>query len=301
MMEEPIQRYELDYVIGGTPMKKVITFVILAVMLSGCATTYHKRSYTGGYSETQLGENIFKVLFIGNGYTSRERATDFSLLRSSELALENGFKYFIIVDSQEYTKRNSFTTPTTSQTTGSAYVTGNYISGKATTKTTGGQTYVISKPRSTNTIVCFKEKPVVSGVVYEAEFVAKSIRGKYKMRKLSDESNQNVATSSMDAVIANEAVPNSQQNLQSILAQDQNLYFNILKVVRRHVLIQSDSPDDFDIGTTYEIVRGNEANYVEIGRAKVALKKGSTIALKVIQSSGPIQINDRIKYNKYNE
>ena len=91
---------------------------------------------------------------------------------------------------------------------------------------------------------------------------------------------------------------NSQQNFEAIMTQDQKLYFNIVKVVKGHVFIQSDSPDDFDVGTIYEIVRGHEANYVEIGRAKVALKKGSTIALQVIQSSGSIQISDKIKYNK---
>lgn len=48
----------LTYAIGGAPMKKVITFVILAVMLSGCATTYHKMSFTGGFSETQLGKHF---------------------------------------------------------------------------------------------------------------------------------------------------------------------------------------------------------------------------------------------------
>ncbi len=111
-------------------------------------------------------------------------------------------------------------------------------------------------------------------------------------------SNQNVASSSMGAVIPLEtAAPHYQQNLESIMAQHQNLYFNIIKILRNYVLIQSDSPDDFDIGKTYEIVSGNEANYVEIGRAKVVLKKGSTIALQVLQSSGPIQINDTIKYS----
>ena len=120
-----------------------------------------------------------------------------------------------------------------------------------------------------------------------------------RRQAISGMSSQNVASSSMGAVIPMEtAAPNSQKDLESIMAQDQNLYFNILKVARSYVLIQPASPDDFNIGTTYEIVKGNEANYIEIGRAKVVLKKGSTVALQVLQSSEPIKINDKIKYNK---
>ena len=98
------------------------------------------------------------------------------------MALENGFKYFIIVDSEKYTKTGAYTTPTTSYTTGSAYGTGSYVYGSATTTTTGGQTYFYSKPRSTNTIVGFKEKPKIDGLVYDAEFIVKSIKGKYGIK-----------------------------------------------------------------------------------------------------------------------
>jgi len=66
-------------------MKKLIAIVILAFILQGCATSYQKTSFTGGYSETQLDENVFNVSFKGNGYTSRERVADFTLLRSAEL------------------------------------------------------------------------------------------------------------------------------------------------------------------------------------------------------------------------
>jgi hypothetical protein len=156
--------------------------VAFSIILVGCATSYQKRGLTGGFSDTQLGENIFQVSFKGNAYTSRERASDFTLLRSAELSLENGFKYFVIVDSEKYTKTSTHTTPTTSYTTGNAYGSGNYAYGSATTTTTGGQTYVYSKPRSTNTIVGFKDKPKTGGLAYEAEFVIKSIKAKYDIK-----------------------------------------------------------------------------------------------------------------------
>jgi hypothetical protein len=154
---------------------------ISVVLLSGCATTYQKESFTGGFSETQLGENIFQVSFKGNAYTSREKASDFTLLRSAEIAIENGYRYFVVIESEKYSKAGTYTSPTTSQTTGSAYASGNYVHGSATTTTYGGQTYTTSKPRANNTILCYKEKPDINGLIFEAEFVVRSIRAKYGM------------------------------------------------------------------------------------------------------------------------
>jgi uncharacterized protein YceK len=164
-------------------MRNISSIVFLLALLSGCATAYQQQSFSGGYSETQLGENIFQVSFRGNGYTRRERASDFSLLRSAEVALEHGFRYFVIVESEKGSKLGTYTTPTTSYTTGSAYASGNYAYGNATTTTYGGQTYLISKPRATNTILCFKDKPETGGLVFDAQFVSNSIRQKYQLNK----------------------------------------------------------------------------------------------------------------------
>ena len=159
-------------------MKNLIAFTIVVLILQGCATSYQKKGFTGGFSETQLDENVFSVSFRGNAYTDRERVADFTLLRSAELTLENGFQYFAIIDANSYTKHSTYTTPTTSHTTASAYGTGNYAYGNATTTTTGGQTYNISKPSASNTIVCFKEKPE-SIFTYNAQFIYNNVRQKY--------------------------------------------------------------------------------------------------------------------------
>ena len=158
---------------------RIFYVVILIVLLSSCATTYQPSSFSGGYSETRLGEDTFQVSFRGNGYTSPERASDFSLLRSAELTLQNGYRFFIVVDSEKSSSLSTYTTPTTSNTTANVYGYGNYAHGNATTTTYCGQTYLISKPSAVNTIVCFKEKPQVNGLVFDAEFVLKSIKEKY--------------------------------------------------------------------------------------------------------------------------
>ena len=149
----------------------------------------------GGYSETQLAENIFTVTFKGNGYTSRERASNFTLLRCAEIAIENGYGYFFIIDAQRYSKDMAFTTPTTSYTTGYGHTSGNVnmygnhgtfsgnTFGSARTTTYHGQTFLISKPRESNTILCMNEKPEGNPFVFDAAFLAKSIINKYRLNR----------------------------------------------------------------------------------------------------------------------
>lgn len=169
------------------PARRREHFIPLTLLLSGavlaaaCATRYQNVGLTGGYSETQLAEEVFRVSFAGNGFTSMERAVDFALLRSAELALAHGFSYFIIVAENTVIDESTFTTPTQSTTTGSVSESGNFSS---TTTTVGGQSYRVMKPSATNTIVLLREKRVGedAGFVYEAEFVAGSIRNKYGIR-----------------------------------------------------------------------------------------------------------------------
>ena len=157
-----------------------VTIVTLFLTLAGCATGYQSRGFKGGFSETQLDENVFVVTFNGNGFTSLERASDFSLLRSAELALRNGYKYFAVIDGQTYLQQNTITTPTTSYTNANVYSYGNTAYGNATTTTYGGQTFNVSKPNVTNTIFCFYEKP--DGVfVYNASFIVRSLAEKYEI------------------------------------------------------------------------------------------------------------------------
>jgi len=152
---------------------RVVSVLAALLTLSACATGYHSSGFTGGFSETQLSEDVFTVTFKGNGYTSSERASDFALLRCAEVAEQHGFPFFAIVDAQAGSSLSTYTTPTT--TSGSATVVGNTV--YATTTTYGGQTYVISKPSAHNTIVGFKEKP--TGFSYESSFIVRSLKAKY--------------------------------------------------------------------------------------------------------------------------
>lgn len=158
-----------------------ILLLSAVLVLSGCATNYKSTGLSGGFSETQLAENVWSVRFKGNGYTSREKSSEFCLLRCADVCLDNGYNYFVLVDQSETAKVSTHVQPSTSYTTGSAYTLGNTTYGNATTHTYGGSSYNMSKPRSNNTIMCFKDKPAVNAIVYEAKFIQKSLRDKWKM------------------------------------------------------------------------------------------------------------------------
>lgn len=160
---------------------RIVATLAVVVLLSSCATTYQPQGFSGGFTETQLDTNVFRVSFRGNGYTSSDRAADFALMRSAELALKNGFTHFVIIDGRSGSSVSSFTTPVQSTTVGSANVYGNTAYGRATTTTVGGQTFMVEKPSSTNTIYCMKGKP--DGVfAYDAAFIARSISEKYGLQ-----------------------------------------------------------------------------------------------------------------------
>jgi hypothetical protein len=162
-------------------MKNILFIVFFASLVQGCSTSYQPKSFSGGFSETQLDENVFNVTFSGNGFTSREQASDFTLLRSAELTLKNGYKYFVIVTADKKTSVGTYTSPTTYNTTANAYGTGSSVYGNATTTSSGGETYNFAKPSESNTIMCFKEKPE-SGMSYNADYIYKNITQKYGIR-----------------------------------------------------------------------------------------------------------------------
>lgn len=157
---------------------KACAGLVLASLLSSCASTYSPKGMFNGYSDVRLGENIFQVSFQGDGYDSRERVTDLSLLRSAEVALQNGFAYFVIASMADNSSGATYVTPTTTQI--SATAVGNSAYGTATTY--GGQSFFITYPNTTNIIVCFKEKPNIQGLVYEASFVMASLKAKYSIK-----------------------------------------------------------------------------------------------------------------------
>lgn len=157
------------------------TCVAASFAFISCATKYQKVGFSGGFSETRLAPDVFRVSFSGNGHTRSERAQDFVLLRAAELTLQNGYRYFKVLDGRDEVTTQTVTLPGSSYTTANATAYGNSVYGSATTTYTPPQNINIYKPSSGLMIRCFATPPKEGGV-FDAQFIANSIRGKYRLK-----------------------------------------------------------------------------------------------------------------------
>jgi hypothetical protein len=163
-------------------MKRTFGVMACFLLLAACATSYRPYSFLGGggWREVQLADNTFKVTFEANGYTSDTEATDMALLRSADLTLANGFKYFVIGIASDDSRMGSFTTPTTTNVNLTSY--GNTTTGTA--QTHGGQTFLFSFPAPSLTFTCFSERPSLQTTFYDAGLISMSMRKTYGIRPL---------------------------------------------------------------------------------------------------------------------
>jgi hypothetical protein len=161
-------------------MRSIIKLLlpILIVLQIGCATTYHKGGFMGGYDETQLSENVWKVGFKGNMYTDMTKTQDFLMYRNAELTKEKGFRYFGVKS------ESSDVETSISSTQGYLDPISNMYS--------GGTIDTEHRPRSQNTIIMFKEKPQNTYVVYDPEIIINSIKIKYPSDFQGDQGKFNI-------------------------------------------------------------------------------------------------------------
>jgi len=73
------------------------SILLAAVILAGCATAYGPRGFTGGYGDTKLAEDLYRVTFSGNGKTSRDMVWHYWIYRCAELTQQKGYSHFIIL------------------------------------------------------------------------------------------------------------------------------------------------------------------------------------------------------------
>lgn len=161
---------------------KVKKIIVMAstMLLAACATSYQPYSYFGGggYKDVQLSANSFKITVEANGYTSKAQAADLALLRAADLTREKGFKHFVIVESADQSYGMNYTTPSTT----TMNVTGNKFGATGTAQTYGGQTFYVAFPTPVLTILTFKEKPPITGMVYDAEIISRSLRAQMNIK-----------------------------------------------------------------------------------------------------------------------
>lgn len=134
---------------------------------------------TGGFSETELSPNYFRITFKGNAYTSRERVGDYALLRASELMIQRGCKSFQVMSSNQYIKSNYSISPQTRTTNASAFTYGNYIHGSATTTSYGGNIETINRASTNLDVQCVNESANPSVGIFDSQFINNSLKAKY--------------------------------------------------------------------------------------------------------------------------
>lgn len=131
---------------------------LLFLVCAGCATSYQKDGFSGGYSEMKLAENVYKVTFRGNGYTSSERVGNYFLRRCAEITKQTGNKFFVLNDDKAILDQKIHQSPGSSQT--SSTINPTYTGGyqyNSTTNYTPPTSTVISKHMREGVLVMFPE------------------------------------------------------------------------------------------------------------------------------------------------
>src|SRR6516162_1390840 len=162
-------------------MKTAINYsavIALTLIMASCATPYESNGLLGGYSDTALAPDVYRVSFQGNGYTTSEKTQDFAVLRAADLTLAKGFRYFAIVNEANGGNSGVINTPGTSFTPVSALRVGNMVYGSGTTTYMPGLSIPVFFPKSGLLIRCFKERPT-GMFALDANFIATSVRQKY--------------------------------------------------------------------------------------------------------------------------
>ena len=81
---------------------KTLALTGAVAVLTACATAtpYQPAEKPGGsgYSQTKIQSDRFRVSFSGNSLTDRDTVENYLLFRAAELAVDNGYESFALVD-----------------------------------------------------------------------------------------------------------------------------------------------------------------------------------------------------------
>ena len=78
------------------------TALVLVLFFASCTTTYGPMTSAGGYSEKQIDETTIQVTYQGNVRQNQEEVRIHLIYRCSEVTVENGYPYFIVIADSSY-------------------------------------------------------------------------------------------------------------------------------------------------------------------------------------------------------
>lgn len=102
--------------------KALIVGFAAALSLSACATGYGTNLLGLGMKTKEISENIHKVSYQGNGYTSEQRVWNYWFNRCAELTKEKGYDVFTLLDNVEFDSYKSKLMPNATASNGDYYM-----------------------------------------------------------------------------------------------------------------------------------------------------------------------------------
>jgi hypothetical protein len=83
----------------GMASRVLLVGMTTALLLTGCSTMQERTfASVGHFEQFQLNDALFRVSYVGNGYTRQSDAEEIALLQSARVALQHGYRYFQITD-----------------------------------------------------------------------------------------------------------------------------------------------------------------------------------------------------------
>lgn len=78
---------------------RVLLVSLSALLLASCASL-QSRSFSslGQFEDFQLNDQLYRVRYVGNGYTSQSEAEQIALVQAARITVQNGFRYFTVIE-----------------------------------------------------------------------------------------------------------------------------------------------------------------------------------------------------------
>lgn len=98
---------------------QLVSICLIALLIPvfiGCATGYHERRFTGGYSVFPMGDARYQVKVEYNAVTSQKKRAGIGLLRAAELARTNGYEAFKVISRSDLTSSSFVMTQSSGNT-----------------------------------------------------------------------------------------------------------------------------------------------------------------------------------------
>jgi hypothetical protein len=157
-------------------MKNKILILLSMVSLVGCATDYKQAMpVLGGYRDTKIADDLYRVQFDANEYTNEEREADFAMLRAADVTLQHGYSYFAVVKEDPFTKLDIETR------VGGPDATGQNVKYPERTQYHSDHRIFATRRKEGFLIRTFKEEPDIKGKIFDAASLSRVIREKYKL------------------------------------------------------------------------------------------------------------------------